>query len=333
MMRRLVERHHGILPLDTVESIWRVIIATFTHVQAPYSVHADLTAGEARDARFRALSFRLHGAVRDAYGRGRRDLGGRASKGDLGIVPAIAVAGAGAWWTMLEASGRRRSSRACPLSSGPIIRLRCRFLRFRIRRQDAIAEGSAGLQRSGVGMGRGSRARACSALAEAVAVPDGAFDGAALLVSVPEGKTLVRRHRRVNAGRHFGALVGPRREPRDPLYGHRRTAGAGCALIFRCPEYWNDRSYAPTHRVPACSTSRPTCRARAPRPASRRCSSFRPTRRRSARARRRSRPIARWRANCRNIPTAPRPNCARRSGAPSASIRTASSAARDPTIS
>ena len=33
MMRRLVQRHHGILPLDTAESIWRVIIATFTHVQ------------------------------------------------------------------------------------------------------------------------------------------------------------------------------------------------------------------------------------------------------------------------------------------------------------
>src|ERR1700754_4189372 len=41
MMRRLVQRHHGILPLDTIESIWRVIIATFTHVQAPFSVHAD----------------------------------------------------------------------------------------------------------------------------------------------------------------------------------------------------------------------------------------------------------------------------------------------------
>src|SRR5947199_10522679 len=38
MMRRLVERHHGILPLDTAESIWRVIISTFTHVQAPFAV-------------------------------------------------------------------------------------------------------------------------------------------------------------------------------------------------------------------------------------------------------------------------------------------------------
>src|SRR2546423_5065506 len=47
MMRRLVERHRGILPLDTAESIWRVIIATFTYVQAPFSVHAALSAGEA----------------------------------------------------------------------------------------------------------------------------------------------------------------------------------------------------------------------------------------------------------------------------------------------
>src|SRR5476649_40704 len=47
MMRRLVDRHRGILPLDTVESIWRVIISTFTYVQSPFSVHADLSAGAA----------------------------------------------------------------------------------------------------------------------------------------------------------------------------------------------------------------------------------------------------------------------------------------------
>ena len=47
MMRRLVERHHGNLPLDTAESIWRVIISTFTYVQAPFAVHADLSAGDA----------------------------------------------------------------------------------------------------------------------------------------------------------------------------------------------------------------------------------------------------------------------------------------------
>src|SRR5262249_2598175 len=47
MLRRRVARHSGILPLDTVESIWRVIIATFTYVQAPFSVHADLSTGDA----------------------------------------------------------------------------------------------------------------------------------------------------------------------------------------------------------------------------------------------------------------------------------------------
>src|SRR4051812_6292588 len=36
MRRPLVERHRGILPLDPAESIWRVIIATFTYVQAPF---------------------------------------------------------------------------------------------------------------------------------------------------------------------------------------------------------------------------------------------------------------------------------------------------------
>ena len=46
MMRRLVERHRGILPIDTIESIWRVIISTFTYVQAPFSVHADVSIGE-----------------------------------------------------------------------------------------------------------------------------------------------------------------------------------------------------------------------------------------------------------------------------------------------
>src|ERR1700757_3129746 len=46
MMRHLVERHRGILPLDTAESIWRVIIATFTYIQAPFSVHLDLSSGD-----------------------------------------------------------------------------------------------------------------------------------------------------------------------------------------------------------------------------------------------------------------------------------------------
>src|SRR6202042_1542566 len=47
MMRRLVQRHRGKLPLDTAESISRVIISTFTYEQAPFKVHPDLSAGDA----------------------------------------------------------------------------------------------------------------------------------------------------------------------------------------------------------------------------------------------------------------------------------------------
>src|ERR1035438_4255927 len=102
MMRRLVKRHKGILPLDTAESIWRVIISTFTYVQAPFSVHADLSAGDAlmRDsARFHfgfTVPFVAH------MGAAAVVAAVSTSKGDLGLVPAIAVPGAGAWWSALE---------------------------------------------------------------------------------------------------------------------------------------------------------------------------------------------------------------------------------------
>src|SRR6267378_1877881 len=102
MMRRLVQRHRGILPLDTVESIWRVIISTFTHVQAPFSVHADLSAGDAamRDsARFHfgfTVPFVAHTGASGVVAAVSE------SKGDLGLVPAFALAGAGAWWNALE---------------------------------------------------------------------------------------------------------------------------------------------------------------------------------------------------------------------------------------
>jgi chorismate mutase len=102
MMRRLVQRHHGILPLDTVESIWRVIISTFTHVQAPFSVHADLSAGDAamRDsARFHfgfTVPFIPHAGASSVVAAVSE------SKGDLGLVPAFAAPHAGAWWTALE---------------------------------------------------------------------------------------------------------------------------------------------------------------------------------------------------------------------------------------
>src|SRR5207302_2452376 len=102
MMRRLVARHRGILPLDTAESIWRVIIATFTYVQAPFSVHADLSAGGAmmRDsARFHfgfTVPFVPHVGAANAVEAVSE------SKGDLALVPAFATSRGGAWWSALE---------------------------------------------------------------------------------------------------------------------------------------------------------------------------------------------------------------------------------------
>src|SRR5882724_8087121 len=100
MMKRLVERHKGILPLDTAESIWRAIIATFTYVQAPFSLHADLSAGEAamRDsARFHfgfTVPFVAH------MGAAGVVTAIAASRGDIGFVPATNATTA--WWTALE---------------------------------------------------------------------------------------------------------------------------------------------------------------------------------------------------------------------------------------
>jgi chorismate mutase len=102
MMREIVGRHRGILPVDIVESIWRVIIATFTHVQAPYTVHGDTSLGAAamRDvARFHfgfVVPYETHDDAADVVHAVA------VSRGDLGLVPAAA---AGAWWRALEPPG------------------------------------------------------------------------------------------------------------------------------------------------------------------------------------------------------------------------------------
>lgn len=102
MMREIVARHHGLLPLDTVEGIWRVIISTFTYVQAPFSAHVDIAGGDAamRDsARFHfgfTVPFVAHlgaGPVIEAVA---------ASKGDLGMVRLDQGSSGGPWWMALQ---------------------------------------------------------------------------------------------------------------------------------------------------------------------------------------------------------------------------------------
>jgi chorismate mutase len=183
MMRRLVQRHHGSLPLDTVESIWRVIISTFTYVQAPFSVHADLSAGDAlmRDsARFHfgfTVPFEPHmgaaGVVQAVT----------ASRGDLGLVPAFAVAGAGPWWTALEFETAPKIIARLPFveradhpAGLPV------FVISRVPADAMVTETEVWSLR--VSGWSASAVDKLAGIADAIAVPDRAFDGGALLISV-----------------------------------------------------------------------------------------------------------------------------------------------------
>jgi hypothetical protein len=158
-------------------------------VQAPFSVHADVSAGEAatRDsARFHfgfTVPFMPHVGAAGAVAAVAQ------SRGDLALVPAFGVAGAPPWWTSLE------------FESAPKIIARLPF----VERADhpaalpvfLVSHAAADTMVRDVevwsvrvaGWGAGP-AQALSALAEVIAVPDRAFDGAALLVSIPQGGSL-----------------------------------------------------------------------------------------------------------------------------------------------
>jgi chorismate mutase len=189
MMRRLVGRHKGILPLDTVESIWRVIISTFTYVQAPFSVHADLSAGDAlmRDsARFHfgfTVPFVAH------MGAAGVVAAVSASKGDLGLVPAFDVASAGAWWSALEFDAAPKIIARLPFVERPDHPAALPVFVLSRVAPDAMATEAAvwSVRVSGWGA---APAQALTALADFIAVPDRAFDGAALLVTLPKEANL-----------------------------------------------------------------------------------------------------------------------------------------------
>jgi hypothetical protein len=155
-------------------------------VQAPFSVHADLSAGDAamRDsARFHfgfTVPFLAHmgaasvvAAVSD-------------SKGDLGLVPAFTMAGAGAWWSALEFDAAPKIIARLPFveradhpAGLPV------FVVSRAAAESMVKEVDVWSVRV-AGWGTAA-AQAVGPLAEMIAVPDHAFDGAALLVSVPPG--------------------------------------------------------------------------------------------------------------------------------------------------
>ncbi|MEN3289137.1 MAG: hypothetical protein V7634_3437 [Bradyrhizobium sp.] len=181
MMRRLVERHGGILPLTTVESIWRVIVSSFTYVQAPFAVHADVSVGESamRDsARFHfgfIVPYVAHFSAQAAVEAVAN------SKGDLAMVSA--VSGHTPWWIALEPAGAPKIIARMPFveradhpAALPV------FAVSRVADDALLLEVETWSIR--VSGWNAQIARAVSPLADVVAVPDTAFDSAALLVSI-----------------------------------------------------------------------------------------------------------------------------------------------------
>lgn len=189
MMRRLVQRHQGILPLDTVESIWRVIIATFTHVQAPYAVHADITAGEPAMRDSARFHFGFTVPLKEHAGAAGVVAAVTTSKGDLGLVPATDIAGAGAWWTALEAEAAPKIIARLPFVERPDHPASLPVFAISRSAPDAVAT-DVQVYSVRVSGWSAKAAKVLAGFSEAVAVPDGAFDGAALLISVPQNRNL-----------------------------------------------------------------------------------------------------------------------------------------------
>ena len=161
MMRRLVQRHRGILPLDTVESIWRVIISTFTYVQAPFSIHADVSHGRVRNAGFGAIPFRLHGSLCFAFQRHRRGRGGRGVEGRSGTGlghrepnPVVARARGGGDAEDHRPPALRRTCRSSGSAAG---------IRGVARRRQRHGDRSRDVERAGVRVERRHRPRAVAA--------------------------------------------------------------------------------------------------------------------------------------------------------------------------
>jgi chorismate mutase len=183
MMRRLVQRHHGSLPLDTVESIWRVIIATFTYVQAPFAAHADLSAGDAHMRDSARFHFGFTVPLVPHVGAASVVQAVAASSGDLGLVPAFAIAGSGPWWTALEFDAAPKIIARLPFvertdhpAGLPV------FVISRVAADAMVTETEVWSVR--VSGWSAASVESIAKIANAIAVPDQAFDGAALLISV-----------------------------------------------------------------------------------------------------------------------------------------------------
>ena len=108
-----------------------------------------------------------------------------ASRGDLGLVPAASAAGA--WWTALEGNDAPKIIARLPFVERATHPAGLPVFGIARPNPDALVTDveSWSVRVSGWGS---AVSRALDSSTEVIAMPEGTFDGAALLVSVPQGK-------------------------------------------------------------------------------------------------------------------------------------------------
>lgn len=106
IMRTLAKRHRGSYPFDGTENIWRVIIATSTYTQVPYTVHGDISGGDGpmRDSERFHFGFTVPFAPCTSAADVIEAVA--ANPSDLGIFPRAQSMETGAWWRRLHGEHR-----------------------------------------------------------------------------------------------------------------------------------------------------------------------------------------------------------------------------------
>jgi chorismate mutase len=104
MMRRIVARHEGALPLATVEHIWREIITTFTRMQAPFDVVMDVSVEPDRMRDLARFYFGFSVDLKPVAGPAAV-IAAVARSNDLGLIARDQPAAVGPWWRGLVGAG------------------------------------------------------------------------------------------------------------------------------------------------------------------------------------------------------------------------------------
>ncbi len=119
LMRRIVNKPSGRWPVDTPENIWRVILATSTYTQVPYTVHADVSGGETPIRESMRFHFGFTVPFAPASDAKAVIRAVDEATGDLGVFLIAQAPGSGAWWEGLAAPGAPKIIARLPFAERP----------------------------------------------------------------------------------------------------------------------------------------------------------------------------------------------------------------------